>query len=71
MFYWNDTFKDGNDYHEFINYNYHTEHIVGNWYYVCNYGETMKGNLPYFYIKENLEKPRVYGGIDEAINKQS
>ena len=36
-----------------------------------NYGETMKGNLPYFYIKENLEKPRVYGGIDEVINKQS
>jgi hypothetical protein len=30
VFYWNDTFKDGNDYHEFINYNYHTEHIVGN-----------------------------------------
>ena len=31
----------------------------------------MKGNLPYFYIKENLEKPRVYGRIDEAINKKS
>ena len=36
-----------------------------------NYGETMKGNLPYFYIKENLEKPRVYGEIDEVINKKS
>lgn len=24
-----------------------------------NYGETMKGNLPYFYIKENLENMRV------------
>ena len=36
-----------------------------------NYGETMKGNLPYFYIKENLEKPRVYGRIDEVINKKS
>jgi|GEM_PF-2677445 len=31
----------------------------------------MKGNLPYFYIKENLEIPRVYGEIDEVINKKS
>ena len=29
-----------------------------NKYKDCNYGETMKGNLPYFYIKENLENMR-------------
>ena len=29
-----------------------------NKYKECNYGETMKGNLPYFYIKENPENMR-------------